>query len=80
MQIAQGSLVVDLDHKGGGNMLIFKSHTPSESIVIERADIDDLIELMERVKALRQKGARRVPQVHQRNQEAQGGQVEAQDR
>jgi len=36
-----GSILVE--ETGGGNLRISKTHTPSAEIVIERADIDDLM-------------------------------------
>ena len=32
---------------GGGNLRISKTHTPSESITIERADIEDLMVVLD---------------------------------
>jgi hypothetical protein len=42
----RGSIVVE--RAGGGNLVIYKSHTPTERIVIERADEHDaMLALME---------------------------------
>lgn len=38
---AVGSIATELE--AGGNLRIAKTHTPSESIIIEHADIDDLL-------------------------------------
>jgi len=44
--IRVGSICVE--ESGGGNMQIYHSHTPSNSITVERADYSDLLEAITR--------------------------------
>lgn len=56
--VRSGSIVIEWDpglsRAGEGNLLIYKSHTPSDSITIERADIDDLMVALDGVLRHRQ--------------------------
>lgn len=40
-----GSIVGE--ETGGGNLRLYKTHTPGDSIVIERADLDDLMVVLD---------------------------------
>lgn len=51
MRIQVGSLVIEDGE--GRNIVLFKSHTPSQRFMIENADIDDFIELAKKLKKAR---------------------------
>lgn len=48
MRLQVGSLVIEDGE--GRNIVLFKSHTPSQRFVIENADIDDFIQLAKKLK------------------------------